>query len=450
VSVNSTPEHTPSQQRAFEVLTGTEDNVFLTGVAGSGKSFLINRFFRHLDEAAKLQPKAEKGDKQAGRGFPVLASTGAAAILVGGRTFHSFFGLGILEGGVSATIERAVNNSRLCKRLNTTDGVVIDEVSMISGTVLRAAEGICRRARKSQAPWGGLRVIAVGDFAQLPPVNPHWNTSQGDRGGLGSGMAAAPLRDWAFLDPAWGDAMFVPAVLPETMRTSEPELLHALNCVRSGRLDPKTAQFLNSRCVPPPGDFDGTRLFGRRVDTERFNLEKLGQIAEKLETFNTVYTGKDKSIEDFKKNAPVPECLQLKEGALVMIRQNDPEGKWVNGSTGHLRKISKDKLGIELVSGRDIELEPTTFQMLDAEGLPVASATNFPVNLAYAMTVHKAQGATLERMCVDLRGLWEPGQAYVALSRARGAGGLFIEGWNARSIIVDPVVEAFHRQIALG
>jgi ATP-dependent exoDNAse (exonuclease V) alpha subunit len=139
-----------------------------------------------------------------------------------------------------------------------------------------------------------------------------------------------------------------------------------------------------------------------------------------------------------------------------MIRQNDPDGKWVNGSTGHLTKITRDKLTIELASGRadragrEIELEPTTFQMLDAEGLPVASATNFPVNLAYAMTVHKAQGATLEQLRVDLRGLWEPGQAYVALSRARGAAGLYIEGWDQRSIKVDPVVEAFHRQIGLA
>jgi ATP-dependent exoDNAse (exonuclease V) alpha subunit len=439
---SKSPELTPAQLQAFLTLTETENNVFLTGVAGSGKSFLVRRFLTHIDEPGK------KDSTQVSKRFPILASTGAAAILVGGRTFHSFFGLGILEGGVQATVDRAIKNPRLCKRLNTTDGVVIDEVSMISGTVLRAAEAICRKARGNSTPWGGLRVIAVGDFAQLPPVNPHWNP--------GGGLAPQALRDWAFLDEAWTKSEFEPAVLPETMRTSEPELLHALNRVRSGRLDPATAQFLNSRCKPSPSDFDGTRLFGRRIDTERFNLEKLAEIKEKTEIFETVYTGKDKSVEDFKKNAPIPEKLQLKIGALIMIRQNDPDGKWVNGSTGHLTKITRDKLTIELASGRadragrEIELEPTTFQMLDAEGLPVASATNFPVNLAYAMTVHKAQGATLEQLRVDLRGLWEPGQAYVALSRARGAAGLYIEGWDQRSIKVDPVVEAFHRQIGLA
>jgi ATP-dependent DNA helicase PIF1 len=422
-------ELTPSQERAFGILCGIE-NVFLTGVAGSGKSFLIGQYLKHLDKGDS------ESSKKTSKGYPILASTGAAAILVGGRTFHSFFGLGIMEGGMQATIDRAARNPRLCKRINTTEGVIIDEVSMISGAVLRTAEAICRKVRGKSRPWGGLRVVAVGDFAQLPPVNPHRPPAEG--------------KDWAFMDQSWHEAEFVPAVLPETMRTSEPDFLHVLNAVRVGRMDETSTRFLNARMVQPPKDFDGTRLFGRRLDTERFNLERLETIDEKLQTFQTVYTGKDKSIEDFQKNAPIPGVLQLKEGALVVIRQNDPDGKWVNGSTGHLTEITPTSLSIELANGRNIMLEQATFQMLDAEGTPVASATNFPVNLAYAMTVHKAQGATLDKMMVDLRGLWEPGQAYVALSRARSAKGLYIEGWNPRSIIVDPLVTEFHRRLMEG
>ncbi|MGK5085007.1 AAA family ATPase [Bdellovibrionota bacterium FG-1] len=431
----SSPKLNQGQQNALELLTGSDENVFLTGVAGSGKSFLVRRFLRERESSE--------------RRFPVLASTGAAAILVGGRTFHSFFGLGILEGGVDATVERAIRNKRVCKRLNATDGVIIDEVSMISGTTLRAAEKICRKARESQRPWGGLRVITVGDFAQLPPVNPHWNP--------GNGLTPRALRDWAFLDESWLTSGFVSAVLYETMRTTEPELLHALNAVRAGQLDGPSTRFLNSRLLAPPHDFDGTRLFGRRMDTERFNLQRLCEIPAEVQTFETIYTAalsasskkadQNKAIADFKKNAPVPEVLQLKEGALVMIRQNDPEGKWVNGSVGILKEIDDECLSIELSNGLDVEIEKTTFQMLNAEGGIVASATNFPVNLAYAMTVHKAQGASLEKMQVDLRGLWEPGQAYVALSRARTAQGLFIEGWSPSSMIVDPVVTEFHRRI---
>ena len=148
---------------------GGAENVFVTGAAGSGKSFLIERFLRAVaasDEA-----------------LPVLASTGAAAILVGGRTFHSFFGLGILQGGHQATVDRALKNKRLARRLKKARGVMIDEISMLSGQTLRAAEEIARRALDPERPWGGLRMIAIGDFAQLPPVS-----NQG-------------VRDWAFLDP---------------------------------------------------------------------------------------------------------------------------------------------------------------------------------------------------------------------------------------------------------
>jgi ATP-dependent exoDNAse (exonuclease V) alpha subunit len=407
----------PSQQHALQKLQSS-GNVFLTGVAGSGKSFLVSHYLKTLKDPQRT---------------PVLASTGAAALLVGGRTFHSFFGLGILEGGIAATVERAARNQRLCKRLNTTDAVVIDEISMIAGTVLRAAEAVARKARGGTRPWGGLRVIAVGDFAQLPPVSLHRAPELG--------------RDWAFLDEIWAQSEFEAVVLPETLRTTEPDLLHALNGVRLGRLDPRTVRFLNERSRRPPDGFDGTRLFGRRAETERFNLEKLEGLPSPVHSFYTIYTGKEKQLEDLKKNAPIPEVIKLKEGALVMLRQNDVEGRWVNGSVGMITKILPEYLKIELANGREIEVEKTTFTMLDAEGQPVASATNFPVNLAYAMTVHKAQGATLDQMQVDLKGLWEPGQAYVALSRARRSAELYIEGWSPASIRTDPRVTAFHEGI---
>jgi hypothetical protein len=304
---------------------------------------------------------------------------------------------------------------------------------MISGTVLKTAEAIARKARGGTRPWGGLRVIAVGDFAQLPPVSLHRTAEQG--------------RDWAFLDEIWEQSEFEAVVLPETLRTSEPDLLHALNGVRLGKLDPRTVRFLNDHSRKPPRDFDGTRLFGRRAETEKFNLERLESLPAPAHSFYTIYTGKEKQLEDLKKNAPVPEVLKLKEGALVMLRQNDVEGKWVNGSVGTITQIRPEYLKIELANGRDIEVEKATFTMLDAEGMPVASATNFPLNLAYAMTVHKAQGATLDQMQVDLKSLWEPGQAYVALSRARSAAELYIEGWSASSIRTDPRVTAFHEGI---
>jgi ATP-dependent DNA helicase PIF1 len=403
------------QAKALSLLQSTE-NVFLTGAAGSGKSFLLRHYLKDRD------PKK----------FPILASTASAAILVGGRTFHSFFGLGILEGGVHATVERASKNRRLIKRLREVEAVVIDEVSMLSGPTFFAAEKIAQQARGNTRAWGGLRVIAVGDFCQLPPVDPF---NQGRQ------------KPWAFLDTSWHRSGFLPAILRKIERTTDTEFLRILNFIRYGHVTKDVAEFLNRRCKRVANDFDGTRLFARRADVERYNLERLDKLSAPLHTFHTSYRGKPKAVEDFKKHAPIPETISLREGALVMLRQNDPKQKWVNGSLGHLTEISPLRLGIRLMNGREILVERADFTLLDSEGLPVVTASNFPVTLAYAITIHKAQGMTLDQMTVDLRHLWEPGQAYVALSRARSSNSLWLEGWNPSSIFLDPAVLQFHKSL---
>lgn len=397
------------QQTAMELLNGP-NNIFLTGAAGSGKSFLLKHYLKDKD-------------------IPILASTGAAAILVGGRTFHSFFGLGIMEGGLDATVERALKNKKLMKRLKKTSAVIIDEVSMLSGPTLRAAEMISRAALNSMAPWGGLRIIAVGDFAQLPPVNPFRQS-----------------KDWAFSDSVWYESDFVPIVLRQIMRSTDLDFLEVLRRVRNGIVDESVTHFLNARTQEKPqGDF--TRLFPHRADVENYNLKQLEEIRDQVHTFQTEYVGKEADIEKFRKHAPIADVLQLKKNALVMIRQNDPAGRWVNGSLGRIEKISPQELVIKLDRGRRIELEKTDFTLLDADGNPAVSARNFPVTLAWAMTIHKAQGTTLDQMHVDLRKIWEPGQAYVALSRVRSPQGLYIEGWSPRAIFCDREVVAFHRSL---
>jgi ATP-dependent exoDNAse (exonuclease V) alpha subunit len=166
-----------------------------------------------------------------------------------------------------------------------------------------------------------------------------------------------------------------------------------------------------------------------------------------LREFATVYSGRERGVEQLKKNAPVSEVISLKKNARVMIRVNDPAYQYVNGSVGTVEDIAPTTLAIKLVNGKIVELEQHTFSYLDAEGNSVATATNFPVSLAYAMTIHKSQGVTLDRMVVDLRRLWEPGQAYVALSRLRSGDGLTLAGWDETSIRVDPIVVAFQESI---
>ncbi|MFH0851278.1 MAG: helix-turn-helix domain-containing protein, partial [Candidatus Peregrinibacteria bacterium] len=390
-------------------------NVFLTGAAGTGKSYLLDRYL------------AGKPSED----FPVVASTGAAAVIVGGRTFHSFFGLGILEGGPEAALGRALRSHKLLRRLNRACCIVIDEISMLSGTTLRAAESVARRARGSDSPWGGLRIIAVGDFAQLPPITPDNQD-----------------KDWAFLHPVWQESDFQPALLSTVMRTQDVAFLEILNFVREGRVNERVEAFLNQRTGKPSDHVEGTRLYPHRAQAEEYNLRRLEAIAKKVRVFPTQYVGAEKHIEAAKKIIPIPDKLLLKEGALIMMRKNDIGMRWVNGSLGSIRSIEEDTLHIHLLSGEQIEIGKDKFSYLNGDGEEVLAAWNFPVTLAWASTIHKAQGASLDRMIVDLHELWEPGQAYVALSRVRSGNGLTVERWSASSIRAEPLVTAFYDSLA--
>jgi ATP-dependent DNA helicase PIF1 len=417
--IKNSAKLTPCQATALVALE-SDRNVFITGGAGSGKSFLIRHFLKGQDS----------------KDFPVLASTGAAAVLVGGRTFHSFFSLGIMEGGTEQTIEKACRKRDVVRRIKKVRGFIVDEVSMLSGETLHAAEIICRRIRDSDLPWGGLRVVAVGDFAQLPPV---------ERQAYG----ARAQKGWAFLHPVWEWSGFQTEYLRTQVRCRDNEYMKILSYVRSGLVNTEVTDYLNSKTAAnsgaDPEAFEGTRLFPRRDQTDKFNLAKLAELPGKTHDFETIFSGEGRAIEQLRKYAPIPDMLSIKIDALVMIRQNDPQGRWVNGSTGHIESISALKLRIRLLNGRTADIEKASFSLMDADGKTTAAAMNFPVTLAYASTIHKAQGATLDKLWVDLRSLWEPGQAYVALSRIVMGQDLTIENWQPASIKVDPQVASFYR-----
>lgn len=405
----------PDQTLALETLRG-RGNVFLTGRAGTGKSTVLRAYMNEnlMEETA------------------VLASTGAAAVLVGGRTFHSFFGLGILEGGPVKTIERALRNPKLRKRLKTTDSVVIDEISMLSGETLATAEEIARQARGNSEPWGNIRVIAVGDFAQLPPVTPGRSSP-----------------DWAFLHPVWERTGFRPVSLETIHRSPSADWNRVLNRIREGRCDGDVKAALNARMNQATEDQEVTRLFGLRNEAENYNRLRLADLSGEPVEYVTEYVGDSTAMDQIRRNSPLPEVLVLKNDALVMIRRNDPDGYYVNGSLGHVRGMQKNAVRVELLeTGQTVELEPVKFEQLNADGEVVATAKNFPLNLAYGTTIHKSQGSTLDAVRLRLAGLWESGQAYVALSRVRSPTRLYLDGWDPRAIRADAAVLRFHSGFA--
>jgi ATP-dependent exoDNAse (exonuclease V) alpha subunit len=403
----------PEQVHALELCRSGE-NVFLTGGAGSGKSYVIREFMRDID------------DKQ----MPTLASTGAAAVLLGGRTFHSFFGLGIMEGGAQATLQRSLEDKRVLKRLRQVEGVVFDEVSMIPGDALMVAEALAQAARESSLPWGGMRVIAVGDFGQLPPVT-----------------RAGQKRDWCFLNPAWERSGFQSCELKLNQRIQSSEFLHVLADVREGRVSERVREFLQEHTQPHDEEHPGTRLFARRDQSENYNQKKLSEINEDEIIVDSIYLGEQKFIDILSKSAPVPMQLKLKIGCRVLFLKNDAQKRWVNGTRGTLVRYEPDHVVVRKDGGREVKVEKISFSLLDADGNAKASVIQFPLNLAYATTIHKSQGATLDELWCDLGALWEPGHAYVALSRLRDSSGLHIVRWSPRSFIVDPAVQNFYRRI---
>ncbi|HRK62073.1 MAG TPA: PIF1 family DEAD/DEAH box helicase [Candidatus Omnitrophota bacterium] len=400
---------TPSQEKAWKLLFDTPYNTFLTGGPGTGKSFLIRRFFNESPVAVDI-----------------LASTGAAAIVIGGRTFHSFFGLGIMQGTLQMILEKAVSNTRVKRRIKKAECIVIDEISMIPADALDAAEQVARAVRKVNVPWGGLRVIGVGDFAQLPPVSRN-----------------AP-RKWCFDSTAWRRSDFQTAVLEDQVRTKDKSFLEVLNKIRIGILDEDVRAFLDGRVMTEEEVEDGVpRLFPRREQTDKYNLMCLNRLTSDAMSFPTEYLGEEPYLTQIKKDAPIPEVLELKKGAIVMFRMNDPKQRFVNGTVGRVEDFDEGMLAVE-VNGETIEVTTFGFSLHNAEGDEVAHAMNFPVNLAYASTIHKIQGATMDRAHIDLRSLWEPGQAYVALSRVRTQKGLSLAGWTPTSIFADPAVSSFY------
>ncbi len=409
----STEQLSPEQSYALDMCESGE-NIFLTGGAGSGKSYVIREFMKNKDA------------KQ----IPILASTGAAAVLLGGRTFHSFFGLGIMEGGTQATLHRLLQNKATLKRIKKVEAVVIDEISMIPGEALMVAELAAQQARESTLPWGGLRVIAVGDFGQLPPVAKY-----------------GQKRDWCFLNPVWQKSDFQLCELKLNQRIHNNEFLNVLADIREGQLSARAREFLQERTKPHDEEHSGTRLFPRREQSETYNQKKLAEINETELLVDSIYLGEQKYIDILGKSAPVPAQLKLKIGCRVMFLKNDMQKRWVNGTRGTLVSFAADHLTIRKDGGREVTVEKVSFSLLDADANVKASVIQFPLNLAYATTIHKSQGATLDELWCDLGALWEPGHAYVALSRVREPSGLHIVRWSPRSFITDPEVQQFYNRI---
>jgi len=411
------------QKTALEILK-TGANVFLTGEPGSGKTHTINRYVAYLRERG-IEPA-------------VTASTGIAATHLGGMTIHSWSGLGIKTSLTRYELDRLAFTEYLNKRISRARVLIIDEISMLGPEMVTMVDAICREIKDNNLPFGGLQVIFVGDFFQLPPVVK--NNKKEEQ----SEIFVEDVKRFAFESSAWHNASLLVCYLTEQFRQDDDNFLAVLSAIRHNVFKNQHLDHLIKRQtkghLAPKGI---PRLFSHNVDVDKVNEQELAKIPGKEKEFMAHSYGARPLVETLQKGCLSPERLCLKIGAVVMFTKNNPREGFVNGTLGRVESFAKGNNYpiVRTKNNQRIEVAPMDWT-IEENGRLKASLTQFPLRLAWAITVHKSQGMSLDEAVMDLSGVFEYGQGYVALSRVRRLSGLHLLGWNERAFQVHPEVFA--------
>lgn len=411
-----------TQAEALAILK-TGANVFLTGEPGSGKTHTVAEYLasvrRHGLEAA------------------VTASTGIAATHLGGMTIHSWSGIGVKTHLAKDDLDRILSNKHIAKRIRRTHVLVIDEVSMLRPDTLAMVDAVCRVLKDRPEPFGRMQVVLVGDFFQLPPIV----KMDADPGPQLALVEPSPAR-FAFEASAWERIDPTVCYLTEQHRQDDPEYLALLSAIRRDAFDSHHLRHLETRIIGRQATpKNSPQLFSQNADVDRINEAVLAKLSGKPHVYTMTSEGPNPLVSALKKGCLSPETLQLKVGAEVMFTKNHPRAGFVNGTLGSIEGFDTPR-GSPIVktrSGRSIHVEPLDWAIEEA-GTIRARITQLPLRLAWAMTVHKSQGMSLDEAVVDLREVFEFGQGYVALSRVRRLSGLYLLGWNQRAFHVHPDV----------
>ena len=404
------------QTQALQVMLAG-DSVFLTGPPGAGKTYVLNQFIRRATRQGKV--------------VAVTASTGIAATHIGGTTIHSWSGLGIRDRLNDWDRQWLRSNDRLKKRYNATDILVIDEVSMLHGARLDMVNQACKILRESEAPFGGLQVILVGDLFQLPPVT---------RG--------SELLDFAHTSAAWAELNPRICYITEQHRQAGDDLLTLLEAMRSGEVEQTLIDALQARVGQRPAEGEAvTRLYAHNIDVDTINDRSLAAIGGESHRFNMQTKGAAAKVEALVKSVLAPEVLELKRGAEVMFVANNFQAGFVNGSRGRVTGFHDGLPMVTLVeSGKSIRVEPHSWKLVEDDRTR-AEVVQLPLRLAWAITIHKSQGMSLDAAEIDLSKSFTPGMGYVALSRVRSLAGIYLTGVNQMALQLHPDIFEFDRAL---
>ena len=418
------------QEYAFNLLNETDKNLFITGKAGTGKSYLLKEFAKRTDKKILL-----------------LAPTGIAAINIQGTTLHSTFGYDNLS---TLTLEQINRETIKLKKdkislLKAVDIFIVDEISMVRSDIFEKISKILQIIMRNTKPFGGKRFVLFGDLYQLPPIAKRAEIEylKDNFGGI-----------FFFSSSAYKKGNFEFIELTINHRQEKDKIFfNILNDIRQNNVTDEDIEELNNRYCSDTDKLQRViKLFSKKAIVEETNRKELERISGKEYVYDSIVTYSkttSKSIADF----PIAEELKLKAGALVMMITNDIDKQWVNGTLGIVKKLTNNSITV-MIDGREYDVSQVEFKQQEAvykdgkiEYVPIMTIKQFPLILAYAITIHKSQGMTYQQVACDVSDTFAKGQAYVALSRCTSLDGLYLLKKISKTSVfsVDSDVKEFYQ-----
>lgn len=411
-----------TQNEALDILK-TGANVFLTGEPGAGKTYTIREYVKYL-RVHGIEPS-------------ITASSGIAATHIHGQTIHSWSGIGIKKTLNDYDLDAMSTKEYLVKKISRAKVLIIDEISMLSSGTLEMVNKVCKAIRNDSSPFGGLQVVLVGDFFQLPPISSFDSDSR-----------------FAYESSAWKELSLITCYITEQHRQEDADLLSILSAIRGSNVEEVHFEKLQSRIITKENSPENlTRLFTKNVSVDTLNQEALSKITGLEYEYEMQSQGKASMVESLKKGCLSPELLILKKDSVVMCTKNNMNAGFVNGTLGTVIDFEKytNFPIIQTKDGRKLKIEPMEWT-IEEDGKVRARISQIPLRLAWAITVHKSQGISLDSAVMDLSDVFEYGQGYVALSRVRTLSGIYLFGLNQKSLQVHPEVASvdnYFRQASL-
>lgn len=411
-----------TQERAIELaLMG--HNIFLTGQAGTGKTYTLNKIIKALQKQGKNVSRT--------------ASTGIAATYLNGTTIHSFAGIGIKNKLSIDDLYKIKNNPFSFNRIKNTDVLIIDEISMLSHNTFDLVNEVLQFIKDRNKFFGGTQIIISGDFFQLSPVVKDFSQ-----------------KNYCFYSKVWGKMDLKVCYLDKIYRQSDPLFIDLLNSIRDNKIEDKHYNLLENLKKNTNNIEKSVRLYPHNINVSIENNKEMRKTPGTNKIIQPFSAGVNFAIDRIKKNMPVQNPLIIRENAKIMLSVNkykDGEVLYVNGTLATIKEIKEDEIEVVLTkNNQKLCIERYKWEEKEVTGAGVekvvASVEQFPIKLAWALTIHKSQGCSIDYVSLNLSDVFDYNMGYVALSRCTSLEGIYLSGYKKKSLEIDPTIYLFDQE----